>query len=391
MISRKIRLILSSLLLCVIPLLAGCWNRLEVNQTVVPSGIGFDLTPDNMIKLTVQLNKPEAGGKDSGGGGEKPYHNLTQEARTAVEASRLFQLYLSRIPIYPHAACILMGEEMAKSGYNRIDDLISRDYRLRLNTPLFVIKGASAEEAFNTESLLEITPALSLPKQIMSQDMATGILSPKNLEDFMYRASQPGIDPILPVAEIKELPEEKKVLALVGMAAFRGDKLVGYFNEEESRGYRWIRLIPAIEGGIVVAPGPQPEDAIVVETIRASSKIKPKFKGNKVIMNIKVRHEGNFFESNYQNPTLNHQEIRQYEKMISKQIEREIRACIKKAQAWGSDVAGFGFAIAHQQPEQWKRYEKNWTEIYPTVELELEVQSKIRRVYLYGDKFETRR
>lgn len=391
---RKVVLIICSILLILLPLLSGCWNRQEINDTVAPSGIGFDLTPDNMFKLTLQITKPTsggAGGKSEGGGGDKPFINLTQEGRTLVEASRYCQLILSRTPIYAHASAFLMGEDMARSGVGRMTDFMSRTYRLRLNTPTFVVKGANAEEALNTESLLETTTALSLSKQIVGQDTQTGILSPKNMQDFIYRVSQPGIDPILPAAQIRELPDQKKVLALVGMAVFRGDQLAGYLNEEESRGYRWMRFTPAIEGGIVAIPGPAPEDAIIIETIRASTKLKPVLKGNKVVMNIEIRHEGNYFESNYQNLSLNTKEIKQIEKMTAEQIEKEIRACIEKAQSWDSDIAGFGYTIAHQQPHEWKRYEKNWAQIYPTVELALDIESKIRRVYLYGEKFENRR
>lgn len=60
-------------------------------------------------------------------------------------------------------------------------------------------------------------------------------------------------------------------------------------------------------------------------------------------------------------------------------IEDEIMAAVFKAQELNADIFGFGEAVRRKYPKQWKQLEDKWDEIFPTLEVNMVVDAKIRR------------
>lgn len=71
--------------------------------------------------------------------------------------------------------------------------------------------------------------------------------------------------------------------------------------------------------------------------------------------------------------------IKILEQKISRQVETEVMAAVRKAQELDSDIFGFGLAISRAQPQEWKQLEQNWEKLFPTVELKVHAICKIKR------------
>jgi hypothetical protein len=70
------------------------------------------------------------------------------------------------------------------------------------------------------------------------------------------------------------------------------------------------------------------------------------------------------------------------EKEQEEVIRREIRQAFQKSIELDSDIFGFGEMIHRKYLAQWRQMEGKWDEMYPTLELEMNIKTKIRKTEL---------
>jgi len=104
-------------------------------------------------------------------------------------------------------------------------------------------------------------------------------------------------------------------------------------------------------------------------------------------MKIKIKAEGNFYEQQNTENLSTEEMIEKLEKAANKAIEKDIEACIKKAQLLNSDILGWGLKISQNSPREWKKLKNNWPQHFSQVDSEISVDYKIRRNYLIDKPF----
>ena len=60
-------------------------------------------------------------------------------------------------------------------------------------------------------------------------------------------------------------------------------------------------------------------------------------------------------------------------------IKNQIKLAVCQAQTLNSDIFGFGDTLRKKYPGQWAELADRWDDIFPTIELDIEVDAKIRR------------
>ncbi len=68
----------------------------------------------------------------------------------------------------------------------------------------------------------------------------------------------------------------------------------------------------------------------------------------------------------------------------------DIEIALHKAQELNSDVFGFGNLIYRKLPQEWKRLEGRWDEIFPTLPVEIEVNATVRRAGMIREPIKAR-
>lgn len=123
--------------------MAGCWDRVEIEERGFVVGIAIDNAQDQQGQtadlsdqaeslrkvryvVTYQFVNPEGmqgGGKSSGGKGPgngessgQPMFNISTEGKTLLEASRDMVTKASRTPYIEHLKMIIISERIAKEG-----------------------------------------------------------------------------------------------------------------------------------------------------------------------------------------------------------------------------------------------------------------------------------
>ena len=369
---------LACLLILITVVTAGCWDRVELNQTTLAVAVGLDSWPGDRLLFTVQLpnTKQTAGQPPS-----PPFFTVSTTGETFTTAGRNIMLKNPRSILWQHWSANIWGEDLARRGLSGLVDELARNRNVRKTGDVFIARDTTAAEVLSVPTEVEKIPGIALTSMIQSQDLYAGIYTRCLLRDFIIRSIKPGIEPAVPGIRVSREENGRPFLELSGTALFKKGRLVGWLNEEESRGYRWLQP-KTVLGGIITVRCPVCHSPVVIQSLRSQCRISPVFTGQNIIMKIKIRQEGFFYEQTCSHRLVTPSMLMSLEQASAAAIRREVLASVKKAQELGSDVFGFGQALKRHYPQAWDQFGSSWEEVFPAVRVEVGVESKIRRTHL---------
>ncbi|MHB1654620.1 MAG: Ger(x)C family spore germination protein [Desulfitobacteriaceae bacterium] len=369
---------LLGILLSVTLLTTGCWNRKELDRLAIVAAVGIDKGEDQKIQLTVQVIKPgtlTSPSSEGGSGKEKGVWIIKSSGNTVFEAVRNFVEKSGRKLFWSHTMVIVIGENMAKDGILPVIDWFLRDHEMRLKTWVLVSQG-EASEVIKGDVGLEKIPASHLERMIkeygaLSKSVAVNLMEVTNM--LISQSSHPVIGR---VAKNQSGQDEEQLL-LKGAGVFRKDRLIGWLNPLETRGYLWIK--GNVKSGVITIPCPeQPDKLISLEIIRSKSKIKPRLEMGMLKYTIEVDVNSNLGEQMCTEDLANPEMIAVLEDEQRQAVEKEIVALIRKAQEeYKLDILGLGEATMREFPEEWNKVKEQWEEEFPQAEVEVKVNSRL--------------
>lgn len=356
--------------------LTGCWNSRELNTLAIVMGTGIDISEEpDKVQLTLQIAKPSEmkSSKGEGGGEGKAYFNFTIEEDTVFNAIRGATHEVSRKLFYPHNQIIIISEEIAKGDVQKYFDFFIRDHETRTTSWVLISKGR-AEEVLNVKPKQEKIPALEISRLVLAQG-ATSESSITALREFAVKTMSKTTAPVAPIIEVKGEGGNKSI-NISGTAVFKGWKLAGELDKKESRGLLWV--IGKVKSGIVTVNYPDETSRVSLEIIKASSKITPVINGDNIKFRINIKEEGNLGEEDgYENLTLPAR-IAALEKKKEMAIKNEVMAAFNRSKELNADIFGFGEIIHQRKPKEWENLENRWDEVFPEIQLEVNVEAKLR-------------
>ncbi|HPE16104.1 MAG TPA: Ger(x)C family spore germination protein [Oscillospiraceae bacterium] len=365
---------------CVLCMLSvsGCWNSRELNTLSIVMGVGIDKAEEaGEVRITAQVVRPgEIGSAQNGGqsstGGDA-FWNVKNTGLTVFSTIRDMTNQISRKLFFSHNRIIIFGKSLAEEGVHGEVDFFARDPEPRSNVYVLVAEG-TAEEVLDTEAKLEKIPADKIADMVEGQTAAMSQSCKIKLSDFVLRLMSKTTAPIATMIEVTGEGEEA-VPTICGTAVFKQDKLVGKLDKREGRGLLWV--LGEVELSIIVVDGPD-GSPVSLESIRSSGKITPELRDGKVVMKIKITEEGNVAEDTGTTPLNTTDALAFLEQQKTEAIRSEILAAFEKAKELDADIFGFGEALYQKYPNEWKDMEDQWDEIFPTIELELDIDAQLR-------------
>lgn len=365
---------------------SGCYNRLETNDTVAVTGFGIEIEGDQKI-LLVQTASPA--GKSEGGGPAPALSIVLKEAAPGYAlAARQMLLRFPRIPVWSLASTFVIGESAAGQDLALIMDFFTRNRFIRPNMVMFLARGSTSEEIMQVETPPEDYSMLALEQMIRGQEQLVGIYQPVTLREFRNKYTSPGVEPVIPGVEISESNGEKS-LRLRGLGVFRENHLVGWLNERESRGFRFISTRP-IHGGIITvntsndsgdATGPL-SGMVTLEIVRSQASIMPEFTGGQILMKVNIEADGNLYEQSSSVDWQSTEGLARLEALASQSMQGDVEACIRQTQALQSDIFGWGDYLSKHHEQVWRSLQDVWPQTFGSLETRVDVQYKVRRSYL---------
>lgn len=351
--------------------LSGCWDRREVNDVAIVSGMAVDKAGDK-IRLAIQFPLAgQLGGPGGGGGGTsggKSWYVDSAIGTTLKEASDHLQRSLSRQQYYAHRRVIILGEALARDGIASYLDIAFRSSQNRLTSLLVLAKG-SAVDVLNSDASLEQQPG-----EMIRELTVNSMKNPRTVKHVVEALLNDGVDVSTPYyiadkTSIGDKGEVKQRITLEGMAVFRDDKLVGLLKGEQAQGLLWA-MNQVRRPSISVSP-PDSDALMTIQFTETSAVLKPEIAGDEIRMRIIIRAIGHVYE-NQSNYNANVDNMETLTRIVTEKLKSEVEKSVKITQGYGSDPCGFGDAIFRKSPAAWRKIGDNWRQIYSAMEVQVE-------------------
>lgn len=377
----KKRLSVILILLLALPM-NGCWNRRELNTLGIIGMVGVD-ADNNGVRSTFEIIKPEKSNKTGGDTPETPVKYVQATGRTVMDTFRGAPLRFDRKLFVSHAKIFLFSEELARDGLAKNLDMLLRDHEMRLSMHLAIVKDASASDVMGIVSGINTIPSSYIDDLFKQYKVHSKSVDSKVL-DFLKTYETKGINPVITVlrkvkkAKIGQEKEEYE-LSSEGAAVFSKDRLVGFLDGPETRGYNWI--IGNVVSGVVTFPTPNSNGATSVEVIKAQSKNEVELTDNGIKLKVKINMTGMLDEQTTNLGTTDQEAVMEMlEKANSEAIKQEVEHSLLKLQTeYKSDIFGFGQLVHRKYPQEWKNMQENWDELFSQAATEVEVETKITK------------
>ncbi len=244
--------LLLSLLMLIPIFITGCWSRREMNDLAIAVGIGIDKVGDE-YHVSVQVVEPGQIAGTKGGTPLAPVNLYQTTGATVLEALRRITMDSPRKIYLAHLRMLIIGEDLAKEGIDKVLDFLSRDTEVRNDYFMVVARNTLAEETLKILTSLEKVPSNKLFSSLKSAEKYWAPASTITLANLIGDLVAKGKDPVLTGLEIIgdiakgetteniNTVENAAKLEYTGLAVFNKDKLVGWLNESDSKVYSYLQ------------------------------------------------------------------------------------------------------------------------------------------------------
>jgi spore germination protein KC len=365
--------------------LSGCWSRIEVNDLAIVSMMAVDKTADGNMELWLDVVIPgRAGGSPGEGGSTRgeghTFIMLRASGKTILEASRQLQAELPRRIFWAHTRVILIGENLAREGLQPAIDFLTRHRELRLTNYVLVVRG-SPDEVMSAQPDLE-----KLPVEYVREISRSRIGTVVTLGDWVRDLAEEGAEPTMGVVELSPPPpgaprSQRAGLKLTGTALFKSDKLVGFLDDQDTRGLLWLR--GEMHLGMATVTVPKVPGNITVEWVRTTVERSARLERGRVTIRLKANVEGDVSEEQAPLDLSEPKMMGLIEAEMNKAIKDRMEDALGKIRDLKTDSAGLGEVVHRQLPAAWKQLKPNWGQSgIQQTKVVIEVDAKIRRTGL---------
>lgn len=416
---RALAVLLPALLL----LSTGCWDRRDPEAVAWATAVGIDKGPSGNYIFSFQI--PVITGAAGGSGGVQAskgtqvdvYAVASPDLVTAMSAS---QAFVARRVTLVHARALIIGEDVAREDVGPAIGAATRYREFRRNLTILVSKGRAYDFLKNARPRLEAN-ASRWYDLLQQSAQETGLVAPTRIHEFVLEmerrgvgaratlvAYRPDLDagseeiqmperadgepPPVPgdtqagrVPRIQELPVE-----FMGTAVFKGAKLAGYLDGNETRMLALLR--GDLRQAYVSLTNPHFPTRRLALRIKGEHKphLRVKRQGNQVSVAFTVPVEGELVSTGGDGDFITPQNEARLNASVAKQLQTRMEAVLEKTlHQWGTDL----YYISNQLTTSfwsipdWEAFD--WGQRVSQVAFSVQVDFSVRRFGLQGESTTT--
>ena len=390
------------LMVIAITLTSGCWDKQELNEIALVSAIGLDKGKDGKLLGSYQIINPGnvAGALQGGGSGEKPPITvLSATGNNVLELDKTASSKSSRYMYLPHANLLVISEELAREeGIETFLDAFDRSTNFRSTARLVIARDVKAKDIVETLTSIDKVSADKVIKTLESTEENIGESISVNIQELIKSLVSPGQEPVIGGITIMNNGEKKRNMEVLsstinlanpktaGIAIIKKGKLVDWVDGEKAQGTLWV--LNKMKTVNVNIDWNNKKDAISYQAVRQKTKRKVKMINGKPKVFIKVMSEGDLREATAPLNLNDTQVLMDIEKELSNKIKNQIKESIVIAQKNKADIFGFGDITHQNYPKEWREMKEKWNdEFFPAIEVDIQVETYIRRTGLRNKPF----
>lgn len=371
-------------------LLTGCWDKKELNELAVATGLAIDKSEDG-YQLSIQVVNPDEVSPQANASGVTPVTVHSEKGETMYETIRKLNLTTSRRIYGSHLRLLVISEEVAKEGIEDALDYLSRDKDFRADFSIVIAKESKAEDILKVQTVTEKIPANELHTLLKTSSEVWGEAVTINFRDLLDMLTIPGRNPVISGIEVEgdlkigetkantESTDPPVGFNYIGLGVFHKDKLVGWLSEEDGRGYNYIT--DKIQNSVIHINCPS-GGRMSLELMHSKTKQHAKVdKDDQPKIELNVRIEANIGETDCSIDLASTGDISELEKLFENKITKIIDETIEKVQEeYKTDIFGFGEKIYRTHPKVWKEIGEDWDEHFANLDVEVNVKVNIKQL-----------
>lgn len=373
---KKMKIILKCLLFFfMLMTLSGCLSAREINDLEIVVGIGVDKDEEpGKILLTAQVVKDTAGRASENGseGDGKAFWNVSSRGNSVFDAVRQITNKTGNRLFISHNQAVIFGYDIAAEGLEEYIDYFLRAHEMR-PTALILVAEGRASDILNIKPETEKFPAFNIAKLVDSYVFTSNFYK-VNMKEFASCLMSDTSAQMAPLVSIAQ-DEESNDIYMSGMVVFKRGKMVGKLTHDEVRGLLWV--LGKVTSGVIIVPSPNGQGKAVLEIIKAKSKVTPEIKDGKIVIHIKIKEESSLSEQTTTENLADNKALEKIQEALAEAIRREIMLTFDKSRELDADIFGFGEMLHKKYSKEWKYIKDNWDEIYPTLDLIIDVEARI--------------
>ena len=381
-VNVKRGLLYSCVLIVITLLMTGCWSKKELNEFAIVVAVGIDKVEEE-YEVTVQIVDPSVSSSNKSSDGRTPVVLYHAKGGSIFEAIRKLSTVTPRKPYFAHLGIMILGEEIAKEGIGGIVDFFARDQELRGNFLVTVSDQAAAKDILSILSPIEKIPANKMTNSLRNSSDVFASSLPTRFDELLKDLRRKGKNTVLTTIRIGGDLEEgagnenvEKTLPAAylyypGLTIFKNEKMVGSLNEEESKGYSYIKDKVKSTANIIACPE---EGTVTTEVKNSKTKVKGEMVKGKPRIELNIHSKQSVAEVNCPINLEMQKTITELNKISSKTLKEVVVNTLDTIQnKYEADVFGFGEAIRRAEPEAWKKLEKDWEQLFSKLDVHVKV------------------
>lgn len=377
---RTFKLVLV-LIVCVV-LLAGCWDKVEIEDQLFVLAIGIDKAKEEekvqpTDRFVINFVSPiVAALKDAGGKGGVGETFNTYKTVSSIFTFGLNQMYerMDKKLSFQHTRILIFGEDFLKDEglFKEVLDAVGRSHEFHRNMYVFIVPGR-AEEVFKIKP--KYTSLLAT--------YISGIAENNLYQSSIYKMpayqmydNLTNFDGNTVIPSLRTSEEEAKVS---GVGIIKNYKLIGYLDDQDSETLNWLNN--SASGGIIDVKHNEIEIPYKYNDFNTKLVLN-KVEDDKIYLTYNMETEGSAEEYIWGESLMEQKLLDTLEKDLGKIIEDRSKSVIDKLKnEFKVDLIGAGSYLRKHHGTIYKSIEEDYENFFANnIIIDIKAKVSIRRV-----------
>lgn len=386
--------------------LTGCYDAKSLETLAYVVALGLDIGENGNLKLSLQIAILSNAG-DSGSTSQSSQSTVTSVECSTVEAGiNLVNSYISKKVNLSHCKTIVISEELAVTGISNEIFSFVNNLEIRPDCNIIISRCNASDFLDNSTPTLE-SVAARYYEFILTSSEYTGYSENSNLSDFYNNilnttgeatAILGGINNkkthsindsnnLNGAYKANETPIEYNTsVETMGLAVFKGDKLVGELNNIETMSH--LIVTNKLQNATVTIPNPFQDSSSISLNIYLSKSTKNslKFINGTPYITCKVFVSANSLSIEKGLDLGNNETLEILNQYLSSYLRNNISAYLyKTSKDFNSDIAEFGKYALKNYPTWDDWVTSDWLNNYENAFFNVDVESNVQSGYLFTE------
>lgn len=368
------RIMIFIICIALLPSLGGCnsiySNYREIENLLVVSSVGFDRSGSDGTRFSLASSAEDNGPPIRMAAGGSSITNAMERIRNYSSQEDIF---------YPHVEHILLGEAAARMSIEDYLAFFCRSPELRIDIPLYIVKGGTAEHAIldtgnDTRGISEILQT-EQARLAVSGDSRT--FSTTDIFIALERSGAALACAVKyePSAESSDAEEDMLTVIADGYAIIRDGRLCGYIGQELSPA---VGMLSGDMGIFDLTVSDSGGEAVTLELNHCRCKTEPHWANGTLLgFDVNIEISASINESEHPLDLSDPQESEWLCMALNKRVTELVRGVLDVSQNLNADFLGLNYIAELDSPEKYAHLSEPFSVLLPVLEINIDVSSRI--------------